>query len=145
MNDFDPKDVDEALDEAAMATEDRKELELPEAPASMTLRVWIKGYGVMLTARDNKVSDLLKKTITMVDYAESHGWKNTWEKEPIPNGHVSTLKDATTNVPTPNCSIHGTPMEYKEGISKKSNKPYAFWACSQKLADGSWCNGKPME
>lgn len=137
MNSQDEKMIDETLDEAQINADDRTELDLPEAPASMTLRVWIKGYGVMLTARDNKVASLLKKTETMIDYAESHGWKNTWDTTPA--------KTATNpvNPQTPVCGIHGTPMEWKTGTSKKTGKPYAFWSCATRNADGSFCSYKP--
>lgn len=46
-----------------------------------------------------------------------------------------------TNQPT--CGIHGTKMEWKTGVSKKTNKPYAFWGCPTKNADGSFCQYKP--
>lgn len=39
------------------------------------------------------------------------------------------------------CSIHNTPMIYKEGISK-AGKPYKVWSCGQKLTNGSWCDQK---
>lgn len=41
------------------------------------------------------------------------------------------------------CKIHNTPMIWKTGFSKKSNKPYAFWACPTKNPDGSFCQYKP--
>ena len=52
---------------------------------------------------------------------------------------------------TPICSQHGTPMTMRPaGLSKtKTNpdgtpKPYeAFWACSDKNPDGSYCKAKP--
>lgn len=52
--------------------------------------------------------------------------------------------------PTPNtqvqvCGIHGNPMTWKTGISKKTNQPYAFWACSTRNADGSYCQFKPTQ
>ena len=36
---------------------------------------------------------------------------------------------------------HGE-MKYRSGISTKTGKPYAFWSCTQKNPDGSWCGGK---
>ncbi len=133
-----PQDVDEALDEAQMAVDDRKDQVLPEAPASMTLRVWIKGYGVMLTARDEKVSSLLKKTETMIDYAESHGWKNTWEKEVL----VTPVKPKVEDHDAPWCPTHNLPMTLRQGVSKKTGRPYRFYSCTEKLADGTWCQEK---
>jgi hypothetical protein len=75
--------ADAALDEAQMVADDQGDQDLPEAPASVTIKVWIKGFGVMITARDTKVKSLLKKTETLIDYAESHGWKNVWDTTPV--------------------------------------------------------------
>jgi len=143
------KDVDEVLDEAQMVTDDRKDVEIPEAPAVSNIRVWIKGYGVMLTVRGEKMMDIIQKTETLVDYAQSHGWKNVWDTTPAPVASQPATpqvsRDVTGMVPAPMCDIHGTPMKHLEGVSKKTGKPYSFWSCPQKLADGSFCNGKPME
>ena len=65
------------------------------------------------------------------------------------------FKIATTNLPetpkptpqpatSPMCGIHNIPMTWKTGISKTTNKPYAFWACSGKMTDGTWCKFKPQ-
>lgn len=41
----------------------------------------------------------------------------------------------------PNNPSHGE-MKYRSGVSAKTGKPYAFWSCSQKNPDGTWCGGK---
>lgn len=41
------------------------------------------------------------------------------------------------------CERHQSEMKWKEGVGKTSGKPYAFWSCSQKEPDGSWCKWKP--
>ena len=142
------KDVDETLDEASMLSKDKEE-SIPEAPAVSNIKVWIRGYGVMLTVRGEKMMDIIHKTETLVDYAESHGWKNTWNTTETPNkaivGQPTTPQDVNTMIDAPNCSVHGTPMKYLQGTSKRTGKPYAFWSCPNKLADGSFCNGKPLE
>jgi len=135
-----PKDVDEALDEAQMVADDRKDESLPEAPAVANVKVWVKGFGVMFTVRGEKMLDIVQKTLTLIDFAESHGWKNTWDT-PIPVG--TTILPQPTNPQAPSCGIHGTPMTWKTGVSKGSGKPYAFWACSTKNADGTFCSFRP--
>ena len=45
----------------------------------------------------------------------------------------------------PNCSAHGVPMTWKTGTSNKTGQPYAFWSCSQKNPDGSYCKAKPIQ
>jgi hypothetical protein len=136
--DFLPEDIDVTLDEAHMISED-KDQELPEAPASGTMKAWVRGYGVMITTRDNRVSNVLKKIETMVDYAESHKWKTSWETVPV--GQVTMPQP--TNPQVPICGVHGTVMQWKTGVSKKSGKSYAFWSCPTKNADNSYCKFQP--
>lgn len=54
------------------------------------------------------------------------------------------LETTTPNQTQPICGIHNIPMTWKTGVSKTTNKPYAFWACSEKMPDGSWCKFKPQ-
>lgn len=58
-----------------------------------------------------------------------------WEKQM--NGNGKPTEQA------PVCNLHNKPMVYKQGTSKTTGKPYAFWACNERLADGSYCNYKP--
>lgn len=44
----------------------------------------------------------------------------------------------------PNCSVCGQAMTWKTGVSKTTNKPYAFWGCSTKDANYQFCKGKPI-
>lgn len=43
------------------------------------------------------------------------------------------------------CSYHNTEADWKEGISKKTGKGYAFWSCTQKMQDGSYCNNEIID
>jgi hypothetical protein len=47
---------------------------------------------------------------------------------------------AAAAAPAPVCPVHGCAMVWREGVSKKSHKPYAFWSCPSKNADGSFCD-----
>lgn len=40
------------------------------------------------------------------------------------------------------CPIHKVDLEFKEGVSKTTGKPYAFWGCSIRDNNG-WCKYKP--
>jgi hypothetical protein len=42
----------------------------------------------------------------------------------------------------PICGVHNVPMQWKEGTSSRTGKPYAFWSCSQRMPDGSYCQYK---
>lgn len=138
--DIDPRDVESSLDEAQMVADDKEVNGLPEAPAVANIKVWIKGFGVMFTVRGEKLNDMIKKTVTLIDYAESHSWKNRWDDPPMPG---NTILPQPTNPQAPTCGVHGVPMTWKTGVSKTSGKPYAFWSCSTKNADGSYCRFQP--
>ena len=66
--------------------------QLPEAPASVNVKVWIDDYGVMLTMRGQKVSDIVKQLEYIIDTAKKKGWKPTWDKgeqpKATPKGHI---------------------------------------------------------
>lgn len=48
------------------------------------------------------------------------------------------------NVGDETCS-HGELWTWKEGVARATGKPYAFWAASHKLPDGSYCKDKPSQ
>jgi hypothetical protein len=129
-----PKEVDEVLDEAQLGADEQQDVNIPEAPAVANIKVWIKGFGVMFTVRGEKLNDMIKKTSTLIDYAETHGWKNTWNMTPQGTPQAVVGQPTTSQ---PMCKIHGTPMTQRDG------KFGTFWSCGKKNADGSWCSYKP--
>lgn len=125
------KEVDEILDEAQMNADHKDEV-LPEAPAVSNIKLWIKGYGVMLTVRGEKMIDIIKKTETIIDYAQSHGWNYTWTTTP------TTATQAAISQPTasgPMCSKH----------NKLMVKGKFGWYCQSKddSEPKGWCRQKP--
>lgn len=98
--------------------------------------LYYKGFHVKKSVPDNVKLSAIKKTI---DKALDLGFEPSW--------NADTNKQATSSPQpkdVPLCSIHQAPMSWKTGVSKTTNKPYAFWACSQKNPDGSFCKGKPV-
>lgn len=47
--------------------------------------------------------------------------------------------------PGPVCPDHKRPWEHRSGVSPKTGKPYSFWKCPEKGADGKWCRWQPAE
>jgi hypothetical protein len=139
------KEIDEILEEASVKSVGSETDNLPESPNSANIKVWIRGFGVQFTMRDNQMINVIQKIEKLIQLAEEKKWQPTWEVKVLPK------QDPTMEIPTqlpkiaPKCSIHGIDMVWRAGISKKTGKPYGFWACSQKLANGDYCNGKPME
>ena len=90
--------------------------DLPEAPASATIRVYIDGYSTLLTMRSTKVKDVIAQTEYIVNYAKSKGWKTTWDKEDAkPSQDTCEHKDKTTKV--------------SSGHNKPENKGRKYESC----------------
>lgn len=43
---------------------------------------------------------------------------------------------------TPLCTVHNVNALWKTGVSKTTNRPFAFWSCPQRNPDGSYCKTK---
>lgn len=125
MNKDDMKLADEILDEAQINADDRNDVDLPEAPASATIRFWIRGYGVLFTMRDEKVQPLLKKVSTIVEYAESHNWKNTWDKE----GTTPIERKVKAKVNQEECNHADIGQKKSGGFNKPENKGRIYNYC----------------
>ena len=96
-----------------------------------------------------------------VDMVYSANWGYCWdqvdaqEKELVkrtPHTDTEWLdKEPVVQAPPaqsiPVCQIHNKPMTLKPaGVSKTTGKPYpAFWSCSERMPDGSFCKFKPTK
>jgi hypothetical protein len=116
--------------------------DLPEAPASATIRVYIDDFSTLVTMRGREVRDIVKQVEYIIDFAKKKGWKSTWNKDiPNPQSTASTPSQshpAPTAVPNglPVCSIHNRPMKLFDGKWGK------FYKCTAKLGEGEWCTEK---
>ena len=100
------KDFKEAIDKANP----------PEAPASVTIRGYYKGYSVLLTNRDEsvKMSPLLKKAMIAIDWMENNDFKPSWDDKPKPASsgvnqktcpHTNTVVRVSKSEKNPNRSF----------------------------------------
>lgn len=118
--------------------------DLPEAPASATVKIKTPlGFNWLFTVREKDVASLIHKMKFMEEAFNQANWspENGFTKNGAASNTASNQPHNTAE--TPICKYHGKPMTWKTGVSKKTNKPYAFWSCSEKLGDGSWCDYKP--
>ena len=69
----------------------KKKANLPEAPASVTIRAFYKGYSVLLTNRDENVRmrPLLRKAINAINWMDLNDFKPSWNE---PKGQQSFVK-----------------------------------------------------
>ena len=138
------EEIEEVMDKAEELTKPTEELEkkqeLPEAPISITVRGYYKGFSVLITKRNATGEVELNKIMKAIDNMVGKGFKPSWNE--TTNSGVRVLPEVPAT-PAPTCGVHGTPMVWKTGISKSTGKPYAFWSCSTKNADGSYCKYTP--
>jgi hypothetical protein len=88
---------------------------LPEAPASINVRLMLHGRECQLTLRDSSEERLLARLATVL------------ARFPV----ESTLVQPSTTPQPPVCQWHGT--------MKESTKAKGTWYCPAKRGDGSYC------
>lgn len=144
MTDFNPREVDEILDQA-MPQPSEKLAPGSEAPASATVHVWDKdNFGVLFTIRDTNAKNLYVRMNGLIQTLKNDGWKPDWKTEgPTTPSTTQKAVVSQSSVPsaTPSCGVHGTPMTWKTGVSKKTGRPYAFWSCGE-MNNGMYCDYK---
>jgi hypothetical protein len=98
---------------------------LPEAPASVNVRVMIEGHEAQVTLRDTDEERLLTRLAALLARypAAPCGGKGKGEAQRTP--------PAQAPASAPICPVHG-PM-------KESSKAPGTWFCSKKLFNGSYC------
>ncbi len=145
MTDNFDEEMEAALDSVKMDSAKSDIENLPDSPNSANIKVWINGFGVMFTMRDNKMKNVVNKIETLIQIAQEKGWKNVWDS-PTPVKPTIVATGATTGGQgqgsTQVCGIHNISMVWKSGISKKTGKPYAFWSCPSPAVNGIYCSFK---
>lgn len=94
-----------------------------EAPASVTIKVRLRGHDVMLTLRGSSGADVLPKTLAAIDWLEAHGAEPAARRQGPP---------APVDPNAPLCPTHGAPM--RQGR--------AGWYCPRKDDAGVYCRQK---
>jgi hypothetical protein len=98
---------------------------LPEAPASVNVRLLIAGHECQWTLRDAEETRLAERLeALLVRFPDAVPAK----------GEAKRQTPAHTQGETPTCPYHGT--------MKESTKVKGTWFCSSKMGDGSYCKEK---
>lgn len=107
---------------------------LPEAPVSITIRGYYKGFSVLITKRKEKPDKTELENITKtIDNMVGQGFKASWaDKE---NGESQEDKPAPK---TKTCEC-GAVRTLRTGVSKEGRK-WAGWLCSNKDCEPEWIN-----
>lgn len=100
---------------------------LPEAPASVTVKVLYKGFDVLLTLRGHDGRSVLGRLDAALGWLETHGATPA-------TGSSSGRAETSTSGPAPVCPTHGRPMK----VGRRGG-----WFCTAKLVDDDG-TGKPV-
>ncbi len=118
--------------------------QLPEAPISITVMAYLRGFQVLITRRtgEQPIISQVPGIVALVDKLVEAGFQPVRELAQ-PALPTTETKDAGQEKPIPICQIHNVPMVWREGTNATTKKHYAFWACPQRNPDGSFCKYKP--
>jgi len=119
--------IDKQKDEAMEESTPIEGNGLPESPASANVVCWIDGFRTQFTVRDEKVKVVVERIEFLIDnYAKKKGWKPSWKEEEKKKGKEFV------------CNECGAEANYKEGISKKTGKPYKGIFCTANRDHIKW-------
>jgi hypothetical protein len=127
-------EFEEAMQEATKEVLEEKK-QLPEAPVSVTIRGYYKGYSVLATKRDTTpLMPLLQDSMKAIDWMIENGFKPSWADDT--NNKVKPQEPVKDEL-TATCPIHNVPMTQKVGA-------YGNYWTHAKNENGTWfnCNGK---
>lgn len=112
-------------------------LEMHEAPYSWNCTaVSPEGFNEMFTVRAVSAEGFNSRILQMKSNLLDLGYKPATARGAAPA--TQAQGDGTTEA-VPNCVIHNKPM------SKRSKDGRSWWSCSEKLADGQWCQYRPKQ
>jgi hypothetical protein len=120
--------------------------QLPEAPISITVMAYYAGFQVLITRRtgDQTIISQVPGIVALVQKLVEAGFEPVREMAQ-PALPITETKTSRKESPNPICQIHHVPMVWREGINNTTKKHYAFWACPQRNANGSFCKYRPEE
>lgn len=108
---------------------------LTESPYSWNTFVEAQdGFGEQFTIRAGSSDEFIKKIEGLKHYLTGKGYKPQ-TRGPRTNTTVAPAEGENV----PNCVIHNKPMV------KRSKDGRSWWSCSEKLADGQWCQYRPKQ
>jgi hypothetical protein len=128
-----------------LVVEATEKQQLPEAPISLTIMAYYKGFQVLITRRtgEQPILSQIPGVVALINKLEEDGF------EPVRMNLPSALpsaeyREAGTEREIPICADHKIGMVWREGTNK-SGGHYAFLACPVKNSDGSFCKYKPTQ
>lgn len=129
-----------------------KDIGLPEAPLSIHIDAYYKGFhsGITIRMMDNTSipADRIKRAI---DSLIAGGFEPSWNKETSKGFLNQTVTPRATTIPqngpSAMCPIHNELLVLRPaGVSKSTGRAYpAFYACPGNNEMGEFCNYRPKK
>lgn len=119
--------------------EPKKERE-PAENSWTSIDMYYHGFHIKKSVPATISPEDLKKGI---EEYEKLDFQPSWNPDTNKAAKDGVVQKTETVQNAPICGVHGTQMVWKEGVSKTTHKPYAFWSCPTKNADNSFCGYKP--
>jgi hypothetical protein len=131
----------------ALVVEAVEKRQLPEAPISISVETYLKGFRVLVTRRmldEQSIIAQVPGIVALVDELIKFGFEpsRVISQPLLP---TQETKDTGKESPIPVCQIHNIPMVWREGMNSQTRRNYAFWACPTRLPDGSFCKYRPTK
>lgn len=103
----------------------------PEAPESLHIDAYYKGFHVGLTKRDRtaKLKPYIDDAMEAINYLVEQGFQPSWNTE-INNKNGTGGTKESSPVPKTACATCGEDATERSGVSKKSGKPYNAIFCN---------------
>lgn len=105
----------------------------PEAPRSISIKGYYKGFSVTLTKREasEEFGPMAMEAEAAIERLLSHDWKPSWNPD-TNKGSASSVPTTPTNASTvtTRCQTCGAVASEKKGISTKTGKPWHGVFCS---------------
>ena len=105
---------------------------------------FLEGFQILITKRmgEQPILSQIPGVVALIRGLVDTGFEPTRETSPIALPGPEAKESGKEN-PNPICPIHNKPMAWREGMSSKTNQHYAFWTCTERNTDGSFCKYRP--
>lgn len=102
-----------------------------EAPISVNIKAYYKGFGLQITKRDpeEKASPLLKQAMETIDWMVEHDFKPSWNEDTNKSQEQGSSPAKVLTSVKKECATCGAEAVERKGVSK-SGKPYHGIFCS---------------
>jgi hypothetical protein len=117
----------------------------PEAPVSITIQGYCKGFSVLITKRNGAGKVEIPEIVKTIDNMIVKGFKPSWNEATNKQAEIAQATGQGGEAETANEAYAPLCPVHKKAMTKRTGKYGEFWSCGTKLSDGTWCKERPEE